>query len=463
MGSTSPRDGTFAVHKSDVSLERSHSTSESDATLKRAYRKADVRLLVWYSFVFLILKIEGHNNANAVIMNVEAGTDIRHQLGDLTSEQWALILSICQYPNILFEPVSTLLLKRFTPRKWMSRIMISWGIISMCKGATQNFGGLLACQFLLGLAEAGFLPGVLYHLSFWYPVDRLRMRIALFYAFAQLSGAISGLLAFAISYLNGKGGLAGWRYLFLLEGMPAVLCGIYSLFSLPNYPDEVQFLNEMERVRILEKLPEAQPNAGDETWDCHQIKELFTDSTTYSFLLIWSCHAIGTKGVHHCLANRYLSARVDKYDICATHDNAAVCFRVRRLDRNCLAYTVEEVEVLGRGELFRSLRLRVLHHPHYSAESCCKVRLCRTCDYFSGRSVPNTLARAHPRHLRNDQRRSRNWSHKRCCRIAWNCWSADISACLWTNVQSELYHLDRFGLPRHLWRLAYLGHRSKER
>lgn len=92
-----------------------------------------IPLQAWYAFVYLILKIESHNITNAAIMNMEAGDDIRHQLGSLTSEQWALILSIFHYPYMVFEPFSTLLLKKFTPRKWMSRMMVSWGIVAMCK------------------------------------------------------------------------------------------------------------------------------------------------------------------------------------------------------------------------------------------------------------------------------------------------------------------------------------------
>ena len=109
------------------------------------------------------------------------------------------------------------------------------GIISMCQGATQNYAGILACRFFLGAAEAGFYPGVLYHLSFWYPTDKLPLRIGFFYACGMFSGTISGLLAYAISFMNGLGGLAGWRWLFILEGIPAILCAVYTWFFLPNF------------------------------------------------------------------------------------------------------------------------------------------------------------------------------------------------------------------------------------
>jgi MFS family permease len=162
--------------------------------------------------VYLIMRIHVSNISNSAIINLEQGTGIRKQLGNLSSSQWAWALSIFYYPYMVFEPLSTLALKHFTPSVWMSRIMITWGIISMCQGATQNYAGILACRFFLGAAEAGFYPGVLYHLSFWYPTERLSLRIGFFYACGMFSGTISGLLAYAISFMNGEGGLAGWRW-----------------------------------------------------------------------------------------------------------------------------------------------------------------------------------------------------------------------------------------------------------
>ncbi|KAM0716542.1 hypothetical protein Q7P37_007987 [Cladosporium fusiforme] len=243
---------------------------------KAAYRKADIRLLLWYSFVYLIMRIHVQNVTNSAIMNLESGDGIRLQLGGLDSEQWAWVISIFYYPYMLFEPPATLLLKRFSPSKWMARIMVTWGIISMCQGATQSYAGILACRFFLGAAEAGFYPGVLYHLSFWYPSDAMALRIAFFYACGMFSGTISGLLA---------------------EGIPAILCGIYTYFFLPNYPESCKFFSEDEKRAIVANLPATQPSSSAKTWDWNQAKKLFKDPTFSTFTLLWICHAIGGWGV----------------------------------------------------------------------------------------------------------------------------------------------------------------------
>jgi MFS family permease len=124
--------------------------------LKAAHRKVDIRMLLWYSFVYPIMRMNVNNITNTAIMNLEAGTDIRHQLGNLSSSQWAWALSIFWYPYTIFEPFATLMLKRFGPNVWMSRIMLTWGIISMCQGATTNYVGILACRFFWVLLRRDF-------------------------------------------------------------------------------------------------------------------------------------------------------------------------------------------------------------------------------------------------------------------------------------------------------------------
>ena len=105
------------------------SSSEEKPILKSAHRKVDNRLLLWYAFVYLIMRIHVGNISNSAIINLEEGTGIKKQLGGLSSSQWAWALSIFYYPYMFFEPLATLALKKYSPSRWMSRIMVTWVMI----------------------------------------------------------------------------------------------------------------------------------------------------------------------------------------------------------------------------------------------------------------------------------------------------------------------------------------------
>lgn len=112
--------------QSDSVMSTGTQPALEEGSLKSAHRKVDVRLILWYGFVYLIMRIHLSNISNTAIINLEQGDGIKKQLGNLTSDQWAWVLSIFYYPYMLLEPVSTFALKRFTPRLWMTRIMITW-------------------------------------------------------------------------------------------------------------------------------------------------------------------------------------------------------------------------------------------------------------------------------------------------------------------------------------------------
>ena len=124
--------------------------------------------------------------------------------------------NLTQIPYILAEAPSNLFLKRFLPSKWLSRIMVSWGIVTCCHAAVTNASGLYAARFFLGLMEAGMFPGVILQLCYWYRPDEMARRLLYFYMLGNFSTVISGVLAFAFDGASGKGGLSGWQWLVLL-------------------------------------------------------------------------------------------------------------------------------------------------------------------------------------------------------------------------------------------------------
>lgn len=156
----------------------------------------------------------------------------------------------------LFEVPSNIILQRVGARIWIARIMIVWGIVSMTMifiGSTTSF---YSVRFLLGVAEAGFFPGVILYLTYWYPSKERARTVALFATGAVIAGIVGSPLSGSILELHGKGGFQGWQWLFLIEGIPAVLLGIVVLFILPDRPQQAKWLSEAEKKWIQSRINE---------------------------------------------------------------------------------------------------------------------------------------------------------------------------------------------------------------
>lgn len=167
---------------------------------RKLMRKIDWWLVVFYSVVYIFRVIDSSNYANAAIINLEKGTGIKDELG-FSPSQWSWSQSIFSYSYMVFEPSNTLALKAFRPAPWMFVLILSWGVSACSSSAVVNFAGMMCVRFAIGMAEAGFFPAVLYHMAFWYKPEEMPLRIAFFYAVGQVSSALSGLLAYAISFM----------------------------------------------------------------------------------------------------------------------------------------------------------------------------------------------------------------------------------------------------------------------
>jgi D-galactonate transporter len=147
----------------------------------------------------------------------------------------------------LFEVPSNLVLARVGARRWIARIMVTWGLLSVAMMFVQGAASFYALRFLLGVAEAGFLPGIIYYLGHWYPAAERARAVSWFMLAIPLSTVIGGPLAGVILALDGWHGLAGWQWLFLLEGIPAVVLGFVVLLYLTDLPEHAHWLEPGER------------------------------------------------------------------------------------------------------------------------------------------------------------------------------------------------------------------------
>ena len=157
---------------------------------------------------------------------------------------------------VTFEIPSNLILQRLGARRWIARIMTTWGALSCAMLFVRTPVSFYLVRFLLGVAEAGFLPGMIFYLTHWIPArDRARV-FALFLTSTALAGVVGGPISAALLQLRGVGGLAGWQWLFLVEGLPAVVLGVTTYFFLPDHPAEARWLSTAERAWLEEVLEE---------------------------------------------------------------------------------------------------------------------------------------------------------------------------------------------------------------
>jgi ACS family tartrate transporter-like MFS transporter len=218
-------------------------TAEVEA---RTTRKVRRRILPFIFILFIIAVVDRNNIAFAALtMNAELGID---------SQQYGFIAAMFFPGYVLFEIPSNLLLYRFGARVWIARILISWGLVAILTGFVQTAMHLYVARFLLGVAEAGYFPGILLYLTYWFRQRELGHTIALFFtanAVANIIGApASGFILDHVHWL----GVASWRWLLILEGLPAILGGILAYFLLPSRPEEAAFLSSEERTWLTTEL-----------------------------------------------------------------------------------------------------------------------------------------------------------------------------------------------------------------
>ncbi|GAA6035417.1 hypothetical protein JCM8097_000245 [Rhodosporidiobolus ruineniae] len=206
----------------------------------KIYRKVDWHLMPTVAILYLLSFMDRGNIGNARLEGLEA------ELG-MDSQQYNLALSCFFITYCLCEVPSNLILKKCRPSYYIGTITFLWGVVMTCMGLVQNFGGLLATRLFLGVAEAGLFPGIILLLSLYYPRHRSQARVAFFFGAATIAGAFSGLLAYGIGFMGGVGGYAGWRWIFILEGLATVVWGVVTVFILPPYPHQVKWLTPEER------------------------------------------------------------------------------------------------------------------------------------------------------------------------------------------------------------------------
>jgi MFS transporter, ACS family, tartrate transporter len=252
-----------------------------------AIRKASRRLIPFLILCYAVNFLDRVNVGFAALaMNEDLG---------FTPEVFGFGAGIFFVGYILCEIPSNLALHRFGARIWIARIMISWGVVATAMALVAGERSFYLLRFALGIAEAGFFPGIILYLTYWFPREERARIVSLFMAAVPIATVVGGPLSGALLGLHGLEGIAGWRWLFIIEGVPAVLLGVVALLFLTDRPRDATWLTASERSALEQRL-EAEAEETT-THGLTGVGEALANPRVLALGLLYVCIVVGLYGI----------------------------------------------------------------------------------------------------------------------------------------------------------------------
>ena len=242
-----------------------HQSLEADTI-----RKISWRIIPFLIVCYLLALIDRSNIGMAALqMNDDLG---------LTKKVFGFAGSLFFFSYFLFEVPSNLALQKFGARRWIARIMVTWGLVSACTAFVQGQNSLFVMRFLLGAAEAGFFPGVVLYLTYWFPAAYRGRIIAIFMVAVPMGSFVGSPLSALLLQTDGLMGMRGWHWLFIMEGIPTMLLGLACLFFLTDRPEQATWLSAAQRTWLTTRLEsergERKSVARPSVWQLFRSKEV---------------------------------------------------------------------------------------------------------------------------------------------------------------------------------------------
>lgn len=249
--------------------------------------RLNVKLIPFLMLLYMVAYIDKSNISVAALqMNAELS---------LTARMYGIGVGLFFLTYIVLEVPSSLILTKVGARRWIARIMITWGIVAAGMSLVQSANQLYVMRLLLGAAEAGFTPGIIYYLSQWYPRSDRARAMSFFYIGAALASVIGLPLSGAFLHMDGFFGVSGWRWLFLLEGIPAAILGIVVLRYLPDDPEKTHWLNPDQKKWLSRTMTQEQAGTAISHHDAWHVA--FRNRRVWLLSLFWLLQAFGTIGI----------------------------------------------------------------------------------------------------------------------------------------------------------------------
>jgi MFS family permease len=274
----------FSANLKDIEVnnieEKPHVREFDPVAVNRLTRAIDKHIIPVIFIIYMLCYLDRVNIGFARLYHLEKDLNL-----SLSEYAWTLSIFFAGY--VIFEVPSNLVIKKATPSRWIAIILMTWGIITVCLAATTNFAGLMAGRFFLGVAEAGLFPGLVFYLSFWYTRKEQAFRLGMLHSASCVAGIIAGPLSYGIGFLDGKGGLEGWQWIFIIEGLAPTVMGIATFWVLPNTPSIVNWLSNEDKNLIVSRLEADHTDSKATKFYKSQFIEALTDYKIYFYMLMY--------------------------------------------------------------------------------------------------------------------------------------------------------------------------------
>ena len=250
-------------------------------------KKLNSKIIPFVIICYFVANLDKTNISIAALqMNADLG---------LTASMYGLGVGMFYISYIIFEIPSNVFMTRIGARIWIARIMITWGIVSAGMSLVHTPTQLYVMRFLLGMAEAGFTPGIIYYISCWFPKSNRARAMSFFYMGSVLASIIGLPISGFILNMHGIADIAGWRWLFAIEGIPAIILGVMVLWLLPSSPEKAHWLTGSEKEWLVSQLEEDNRNVMVNK--NHSWLSALKNKVVLLLSLVWFLQAFGSIGI----------------------------------------------------------------------------------------------------------------------------------------------------------------------
>lgn len=264
----SPPDGYDAT-AGDLSTETIDPVDE-----RKLLAKLDIAFVPIIMVVYLSCFLDRSNIGNVKVAGMPA--DIH-----ASTQEISTAVSIFYATYVAFEAPWAILLKKLTPRFLITALCVVWSLTTIFSGFISNIGGLYAARLILGACEGGLFPGLNLYLTMVYKREEQAKRVSYLFVCTALSGAFGGLLAYVILKMDGVGGYAGWRWVYIIEGIFSIVVAVAVWFGLPNDPSNAYFLNDKEKRMMQIRAAQRAQYMGSEEFSWEEIRITLKDPKLY--------------------------------------------------------------------------------------------------------------------------------------------------------------------------------------